>query len=106
MKVLLLSLALLVPALPVQADASFFHSVMESADAGEAESQFILGLAYRDGWTGNGRMGSTAVKWCELAVELGDPRPLFVIELLQKEKNQVVQDGAKAMQWLSRAAAR
>lgn len=106
MKVLLLSLALLVPALPGQAEGFFMRYLRETAGQGEAESQFILGLAYSDGWDGTIKAGSTAAKWRELAAELGDLRPLLVTGLLRKEKARVEPDQAKALQWLTSAAER
>ncbi len=104
MKVLLLSLAILAPALPVQAEVSFIRYVQESACHGEAESQFILGLAYGDGWEGTIKSGSIADQWRSLAAELDDQRPAFVLALLQKEKDRVRKDEAKAVQCLTQAA--
>lgn len=88
----------------MQAESSFFKYLVQSADHGEAESQFILGLAHRDGWDGTIRAGSLAAKWCELAEELGDMRPVFVLNQLLKANEQVDKDGAKAVQLLSLAA--
>lgn len=104
MKVLLLSLVLLAPVLPVRAEASFVRYLLESANQGEAESQFILGLVYRDGWEGIVKSGSTAARWCDLATELGDPRPSFVLGLLQREKDPILKDEAKAVKCLTLAA--
>jgi len=106
MKVMLLSLALLAPLLPVPAEASFFNYLQVSAGQGEAESQFILGVAYCDGWDGTIRAGSSAAKWRELASELGDLRPLLVTGLLRNEKARVEQDRAAAVKWLGLAAER
>jgi TPR repeat protein len=104
MKVILLSLALLAPALPVQGEGPFSRYLLASANQGEAESQFILGLAYRDGWEGTIKSGSTAAKWRDLAAELGDQRPSLVFGLLQKEEDRIMKDGAEAVRWLSVAA--
>ena len=104
MKVLLLSLVLIAPALPVQAEVSFIRYLQSSADQGEAESQFILGLAYRDGWEGTVKAGSTAARWCDLAAELGDQRPAMVLGLLEREKDRVSKDETKAVQFLTQAA--
>lgn len=106
MKVILLSLALLAPALTLRAGGSFFSYLQQSADQGEAESQFVLGLAHRDGWDGIIRIGSTTAKWCELAAELGDQRPALVLGLLQKAGERVSKDEAKAVKLLSEAAER
>lgn len=106
MKVMLLSLALLAPALPAQAEGFFLRYLLETAAQGEAESQLILGLAYSDGWDGTIKAGSTAAKWRELATELGDLRPLLVTGLLRKEKTQLEQDQAEALKWLTLAAGR
>jgi TPR repeat protein len=97
-------MALLVPALPVQAEGTFLRFLQQTAEHGEAESQFILGLAYRDGWEGSIQPGSTAAKWCELAVELGDQRPALVLGLLQKEQDRVTKNASEAMKWLRLAA--
>ena len=104
MKVLLLSLALLTPVLPVQAEVSFIRYLQESASQGEAESQFILGLTYRDGWEGTIKSCSIADRWRTLAAELDDQRPAFVFALLQKENDRVQKDEAKAVQCLTQAA--
>ena len=77
---------------------------MQSAERGEAESQFILGLAHRDGWDGSLRTGTIAAKWFELAEELGDQRSAFVLSLLQKENDRVEKDAAKAVKLLGLAA--
>lgn len=106
MKVLLLSLALLVPALPVQAEVSFFHYLVETARQGETESQFILGMTYCDGWEGIIRTGTAAARWCELAAELEDQRPVFVFGLLQRSKDHIKPDRAVAIKWLTTAADR
>jgi len=103
-KVILLSLAFLAPAIPLLAEGSFFKYLQQSADHGEAESQFVLGLAHRDGWDGIIRLGSTTAKWCELAAELGDQRPALVLGLLQKDGDRVAKDEAKAVKFLSQAA--
>ena len=106
MKVILLSLALLAPALPAQAEGFFLRYLLETAAQGEAESQFILGLAYSDGWDGTIKAGSTAAKWRELANELGDLRPLLVTGLLRKEKTRLEQNRTEALKWLTLAAER
>jgi len=106
MKVLLFSLALMTPLLSVQAEGDFFQSVRQLAARGEAESQFILGLAYRDGWAGTLQPGSTAAKWREMALEQGDLRPVLVLGLLKQEGVRVAADGARGIQCLSLAAER
>lgn len=100
----MLSLAILAPALSVPAAGSFFGYLVQTANAGEAESQFILSLTYWDGWDGKIRAGSTAAHWCDLAAELGDHRPNFVFGLLQREKDRIKPDGGEALKWLNRAA--
>ena len=105
MKVLLLSLLLLVPALPGLAEGTFIRYLVQSADQGEAESQFVLGLAHRDGWDGTIKTGSIAAKWCELAYELGDQRPALVLGLLQKAGDRITKDAPKAIKLLNLAAA-
>lgn len=98
-------LALLVPALPAQAKLPFLQYLHASASQGEAESQFILGLAYRDGWEGTLKTGTIAAHWCDMAAELGDQRPELVFGLLQQEHVRVTPDPAKAVDCLTRAAA-
>lgn len=104
MKVLLLSLAMLIPVLPGRAGVSFLQYLEETARQGEAESLFILGLACEAGWDGTIRSGSIAGRWSELAAELDDQRPTFVFALLQREKDRVAKDEARAAQWLNQAA--
>ena len=104
MKVLLLSLAFLAPVLPGWAEGVFVRHLQESADHGEAESQFILGVVQRDGWDGTIKSGTIAAKWCELAVELGDQRPALMLGLLQKAGDQITKDETKAIKLLTLAA--
>lgn len=104
MKALLLSLALSLAAPTAQAAFSYLGYLQTTAGQGEAESQLVLGLAYRDGWNGTIKPGMIAYRWCELAAETGDPRPAFVLSLLQKEKGPLAKDEAKALQCLGAAA--
>lgn len=106
MKVVLLSLALLAPALPVRAEGVFFRNLQAWAEHGEAESQFILGLACCDGWEGSIKSGSVAAQWCDLAAEVDDLRPQLVLGLLQREEARVTKDQAQAVRWLNQAATR
>jgi len=98
------ALALLVAALPAQAKRPFLQYLQETASHGEAESQFILGLAYRDGWEGTLKSGTIAARWCELAAERGDERPELLLGLLQQENVRVTPDPARAVECLTRAA--
>ena len=103
-KVLLLSLAIFTPALSGLAEGVFVRHLQESADHGEAESQFILGVVHRDGWDGTIRNGTIAAKWCELAVELGDQRPALMLGLLQKAGERILKDETTAIKLLTLAA--
>jgi hypothetical protein len=105
MKKLLLVLAFLTSTLPVRA-GEYVRFLQESADEGEAEAQFILGLAYRDGWEGAVQPGSIAARWCELAIEMGDSRPAYVLNQLIREKGRVEKDEAQALRYLAAAAGR
>lgn len=105
-KAFFLSLVLMVSVSPLSADSSFFRFLVASANQGEAKSQFVLALAYRDGWEGTVKTGSIAARWRHLADELGDERPSFVLGLLEKEKGRVVKDEAEALKWLNLAAGR
>jgi TPR repeat protein len=89
---------------PVQAERSYWRQLQESAARGEAESQLILGLAYRDGWDGTIRSGTLAARWRDLADELDDARPGLMLALLQREKAPVSPDPAQAAKWLHQAA--
>lgn len=104
-RVVVFSLALLAPALPVQAKIPFLEYLTETASQGEAESLFILGLAYQDGWDGTIKAGSVAACWNKLAAELGDQRPEIVFGLLQQGQARVLPDPAKAVECLTRSAA-
>lgn len=106
MKAFLLSLVLLVPVSPLSAESSFFRFLQASAHQGEAKSQFILALAYRDGWEGTVKTGSIAARWRDLAAELGDEKPSLVFGLLEKEKERVGKNEAEALKWLELAAGR
>jgi TPR repeat protein len=105
-KVFLLSLALLASIPPVQAERAYWRQLQEFAAGGEAEAQFVLSLAYRDGWDGTIRPGTLAARWRDLAAELDDPRPGLVLALLQREKEPVPADGSAAVKWRTEAAGR
>lgn len=104
MKALLFSLALLAPALSVAVEGSFIRYLRETAAQGEAESQFILGLAHRDGWDGTIKPESSFAKWQELATEQQDHRAFLLLGLLQRDNQPVGQDKATAARLLHRAA--
>ena len=97
-------LALLGSGLPALAKLPFLDYLHESASQGEAESQFILGLAYRDGWDGTVKSDTIAARWCELAAEMGDLRPELVFGLLQQDHVRLTPDPAKALACLNHAA--
>lgn len=101
---LLFLLGLTVAFVPVRAKDSFLKYLLETASQGEAESQFILGLAYRDGWDGSIKPGTIAARWCEVAAEMDDHRPELVFGLLQQGGEQVMPDAARAVEYLTRAA--
>lgn len=103
-KFVLLSLVLLTAVAQVQAKVSFLKYLQETADQGEAESRFILGLAYRDGWEGSVKPGTVAARWCEVAAEMDDHRPELVFGLLEKGGERVLPDASKAVELLTLAA--
>jgi TPR repeat protein len=104
MKTLLACLVFLAALLPVQAGIPFFPYLLQTAIAGEAESQFILGIAYRDGWDGTIKTGSAMAKWHNLALELGDQRPNLLLRRLLQQQIHITQDNVVAKKWLGLAA--
>lgn len=104
MKVFLLSLALLIPALHLQAEGTFYRYLQDAASQDDAEAQCILGLVCRDGWSGTIKPGSIVAKWRELAKEMHDERPELLLRVLAKESVPVLRDEAKAIAWLGSAA--
>jgi len=103
-KLILLAWVLLAAVAPVQAKVSFWQYLQETASQGEAESRFILGLAYRDGWDGSVKPGTVAARWCEVAAEMDDHRPELVFGLLEKGGEHVLPDVNKALELLTQAA--
>lgn len=89
-----------------QAETGFWRQLRQSGAEGEAEAEFILGLAYRDGWDGAIRSGTLAARWLDLAAEQDDPRPALELILLQREKETVRPDKTRAVQYLNQAAER
>lgn len=106
MKTLLLSLALLVPASSEATEGSFFRYLQATAELGEAESQFVLGLAHRDGWDGSIKPDSALAKWRELAGERGDHRAFLLLGLLQRETRGLAKNNSAALRWIESAADR
>jgi hypothetical protein len=104
-KAALLALTLLAPVLLARAEGPFYQYLRHSAESGDAESQFILGVAYRDGWEGDLKPGTVAAKWRELAAELDDHRPVLVLGLLRQEQVRIHRDERSALQLLNQAAA-
>lgn len=104
LKALRLLLVLFASASLAPAKMSYLRQLQASADEGEPEAQFILGLTYRDGWDGTVRAGSLTARWCELADEVGDQRPGLVLSLLRQEKAPVRKDAIRAITWLNAAA--
>lgn len=101
---LLFLFGLLAAVVPAQAKVSFLKYLHETARQGEAESRFILGLAYRDGWEGSIKPNTIAARWCEVAAEMDDHRPELVFGLLQKGGERLLPDKAKAEEYLTLAA--
>lgn len=104
MKTLFLLLVLLASLVPVQAGLPFFPYLQQTASDGDAESQLILGLAYRDGWNGDIKADSFVAKWHNLAVELHDQRPNLLLRRLLQQTERLAQDNETAQKWLSLAA--
>lgn len=104
MKTFFLLLGFLASLAPVQAGLPFFSYLRQTATDGDAESQLILGLAYRDGWDGTIKADSYVAKWHTLAVELHDQRPNLLLRRLLQQSEHITQDNVTAQKWLSLAA--
>ena len=74
-----------------------------SAEAGDAEVQFILGGMYVTG-VGVPPDAAEAVAWYRRAVEQGDARAQYNLGGMYREGRGVPQDAARAIAWYRRAA--
>jgi len=104
MKTLSLLMVLLASLVSAQAGMPFFSYLRQTASDGDAESQLILGLAYRDGWDGTIKADSFIAKWHNLAVELHDQRSNLLLRRLLQQSEHLAQDTETAQKWLSLAA--
>ena len=76
----------------------------KSAEAGDAESQVKLGIAYRDG-KGVPQNEETAVAWFRKAAEQGNPRGQDNYGFMLLRGRGIPQDEKEAVKWFERCAA-
>ena len=74
-----------------------------SAEAGDAEAQFILGGMYVTG-VGVPQDAAEAVAWYRRAAEQGDARAQYNLGGMYRKGRGVPQDAAEAVAWYRRAA--
>ena len=103
-KTILLLLVFLSSLGPAQASVPFISYLRQTANNGDAESQLILGLAYRDGWNGTIKTDSFLAKLHTLSVELHDERPNLFLRRLLQDAEPITQDKVTAQKLLSLAA--
>ncbi len=77
-------------------------NLQTAAAAGDAEAQYLIGLAYLDG-RDTGRDPQQAVGWLERAAEKSHPKALFALSGLYSD-GTVPQDDKRSMAYLKRAA--
>lgn len=75
------------------------------ADAGDAEAQLVMGVAYRDGSDGPPQDFARAAAWFALAAEQGHPMAQFNMGSLYEDGRGVAKDLILAHMWFNLAAA-
>jgi TPR repeat protein len=80
-----------------------FADIKTQAEAGDAESQFKLGVCYADG-DGVAKDPGTAVKWYRLAAESGHAEAQYRLGTCLSAGVGVAKDYSEAVKWLRKAA--
>jgi TPR repeat protein len=105
MKTIMKTLFLLVAltfAVPVFAQSDF-ESTKARAEAGDAQSQYDLGLMYANG-TGVAQNYEQAVRWFQLAAEKGFARAQYLLGAIFSDGEGVAINYQEALKWLRLAA--
>ena len=78
--------------------------IIASAERGDVESQFDLGLMYANGLGGVPKDAVKAIKWLTKAAEQGDHLAQYHLGEMYAEGEGIPQDKTKAIEWLTKAA--
>lgn len=84
-------------------DGAALATLRAGAMAGDAKSQYQLGLAYAEGWTG-GQDLSQAVAWWRSAAQQGDADALNVMAYIHDQGIEVPRNRALALKYWQQAA--
>ena len=82
--------------------AEIVKHIRVDAEQGDAEAQYILGVAYGNG-EGVSENYAEAVKWYRLAAEQGDARAQFNLGFMYANGKGVLRSGAAAADWYYKA---
>ena len=75
-----------------------------SADMGDPEGMYNLGVCYECGQRGITWDGVKAVEWYRKAAEAGNAQGMYALALCYEESYFLTRDGEKAMEWYQKAA--
>ena len=96
-------LAALLLCVPIQAQTPQINAWRTYAARGNAEAQFLLGIAYVNG-EGVPQDDAEAVRWFRLAAERGHPPAQFLLGLKYSSGEGIPKDDAEAVRWYRLAA--
>jgi TPR repeat protein len=104
MFLLLLTVAVQVPAQQREADARLLADIRAKAEKGDAQSQLLLGRAFALGNLGLATNYVEAVKWLRKAAEQNDATAQFNLGVCYDKGQGVAKDEAEAVKWYRKAA--
>jgi TPR repeat protein len=85
------------------APPSSFYEILERAEQGNAQAEYLLGRRYYFG-DGETQDREKAVQWHTKAADKGNATAQYVLGLLYSTGDGVHQDKEKAVEWISRSA--
>ncbi len=84
-------------------DNTYFCSQYESAEQGDADAQYNLGVMYHEG-IGVTQDASEAVRWTRKAAEQGYAEAQYNLGVMYANGKGVIEDASEAVRWYQKAA--
>lgn len=104
LKVLMMLLAVVGIAFGQTSDTWFLEELKMKADLGDAQSQWALGVCYREGIEGAMQDDKLAVHWFMKSAEQGHAKAQYCLGMCYEDGKGVARDGSEAVQWYVKAA--
>lgn len=104
LKVLMMLLAVVGIAFGQTSDTWFLEELKMKADLGDAQSQWALGVCYREGIEGATQDDKLAVHWFMKSAEQGHAKAQYCLGECYEEGKGIVRDYSEAFHWYLKSA--